>query len=146
MSDRKKREIQPIHEKPFGDILHSMDHFFTQAIQHFHTPRTIPVHQYETADEYIIEAELPGIKKKQINLDIFQNYIKISVEDEAFTEKKDDTQKITEQSLRYQRADRLVTLPFAVNQSDVKASLSQGLLVIRIPNRRKRIPIDTKEV
>ncbi|PYZ93329.1 heat-shock protein [Salipaludibacillus keqinensis] len=146
MSERKNRDIQPIHEKPFGDILHSMDNFFNQAIQHLHSPKTIPVYQYETRDQYIIEAELPGIKREQIRLDIYQNYVKIGVHNESFIEKKDDTKRSLEQSLRYQRADRIVTLPFAVNEEDVKASLSQGLLTIRIPTKRKRIPIDTKEV
>ncbi|SES39279.1 Hsp20/alpha crystallin family protein [Salipaludibacillus aurantiacus] len=146
MSERKKREIKPIHEQPFGDILNSMDSFFNQAIKHLHPSKMIPVYQYETKDEYVIEAEVPGIKKEQILLDIFQNHIKISIKNESYSEKKDDVKKTTEQYFRYHKSDRVVNLPFAVNQSDIKASLSQGLLTIRIPNKRKRISIDTKEV
>ncbi|WP_416151119.1 Hsp20/alpha crystallin family protein [Salipaludibacillus sp. HK11] len=146
MSERNKREIKPITEQPFGDILQSMDGFFNQAMKHLHSPPSIPVYQYETKNEYIIEAELPGIKKDQINLDIFQNYIKIGIKNESLTEKKDGQNQTTEQYYRFQRADRVVTLPFAVNQSEIKASHSQGLLTIRIPNKRKRIPIDSKEV
>lgn len=142
MSDRKKQDIKPIQEQPFGDILQSMDGFFNQAMKHLYTPKTIPIYQFETKDEYIIEAELPGVKKDQVSLDIFQNYIKIGVKEEAKEENKNDQKEITQQTYRYMRADRVVTLPFAVNQSDVKASLSQGLLKIRIPNKRKRIQID----
>jgi len=142
MSDRKKHDIKPIQEQPFGDILQTMDGFFNQTMKHLYTPKTIPIYQFETKDEYIIEAELPGIRKSQISLDVFQNHIKISVQEEAKEEKKDELKKTVEQSFRYQRADRVVTLPFAVNESDIKASLSQGLLKIRIPNKRKRIPIE----
>ncbi|WP_280769161.1 Hsp20/alpha crystallin family protein [Salipaludibacillus daqingensis] len=142
MGEQKKREMKPIHEQPFGDILQSMDGFFNQAMKHLQTPKPIPVYQFETKNEYIIEAELPGVKKDQVTLDIFQNYIKIGIQEESMTEKKDDLQQSFERSFRYQRSDRVITLPFAVNQSDVKASLSQGLLKIRIPNKRKRIPID----
>ncbi len=142
MSERKKQNSKPIEEQPFGDILQTMDGFFNQAMRHLYTPQAIPVYQFETKDEYIIEAELPGIKKNQITLDIFQNYIKIGVQEETKDEKKDELNKTVKQSFRYKRADRVVTLPFAVNESDIKASLSQGLLRIRIPNKRKRIQIE----
>ncbi|RKL68842.1 hypothetical protein CR203_02025 [Salipaludibacillus neizhouensis] len=146
MSKDKKDFNKPIQEQAFGDILNSMDSFFNQAINHFQTSRPIAVHQYETADNFIIEAELPGIKKEQVQLDIFQNNIKISIHDEEARERRDKTNNISQQAFRYQRSDRIISLPFAINETDLKANLSQGLLTIKIQKKRKRIQIDSKEV
>lgn len=146
MSKDKKGFNKPFQEQAFGDILNSMDSFFHQAINHLQTTRPISVHQYETANYLVIEAELPGIKKEQVKLDIFQNNIKISIHEEETREKQDSINNISQQSFRHQRSDRIISLPFAINDTDLKASLSQGLLTIKIPNKRKRIQIDSKEV
>ncbi|WP_078595402.1 Hsp20/alpha crystallin family protein [Evansella clarkii] len=142
MSEEKKRPLLPFQERPFGDLLQSIDSFFQDTVKHIKAPRFIPTYQYETKKEYIIEAELPGVQKDQIGLDIYQNYIKISVQSEEITEEKDDIQNTFKHSSRFQRAERVVQLPFLVNESEVKAVLKDGVLQIRIPNKRKRIPID----
>ncbi|UCZ51903.1 Hsp20/alpha crystallin family protein [Bacillus shivajii] len=137
-----KRKNQPIHERPIGDILQSIDSFFNQTVRHFHIPRAIPVYQYETKKDYIIEAELPGIKKDQLTLDIYHNFIKISVSFEDYEEVKNSKTKSFKQSASFEKSERTIQLPFAVNESEVKAYLKDGVLQIRIPNKKKRIEIE----
>ncbi|WP_026690114.1 Hsp20/alpha crystallin family protein [Alteribacter aurantiacus] len=137
-----RKAPKPIHEKPIGDILSSIDGFFQDTIKQISVPRTINVYEYETKREYIIEAELPGIRKNQISIDIYHNYIRIAVNENEVTEVRDEKRKVVSQSRKFQRAERTITLPFYVNENEVKATLKDGLLVIRIPNRRKRIQID----
>lgn len=145
VSEKKTRFNKPIQEQAFGDILHSMDSFFHQAISHIQGPRLIPIYQYETAKYDVIEAELPGVKKDQITLDVFQNNLKISVESKEVLQ-QDEKKLSYKQSSRFQHSERVVSLPYSINESDLKATLSQGVLTIKISNNRKRIPIDSKEV
>lgn len=140
MSNEKKRPSLP--EGPIGDILNTLDSFFQDAFRQLQSPRFIPTNQYETNNEYIIEAELPGVRKDQLSLDIYRNYIRISLQAEEILEQKDDNAKIIKHNSRYERSERVVQLPFVVDESEVKAELKDGLLTIRIPNKRKRIQID----
>ncbi|ADU30942.1 Hsp20/alpha crystallin family protein [Evansella cellulosilytica] len=140
--DNKKNSLQPFRERPFGDILQSIDSFFQDAVKHLKAPRFIPIYQYETEQEYIVEAELPGVNKEQLTLDIYHNYIKISILSEEIIREENDKEQIVKQSSRFERSERVVELPFAVNESEVKAKLQDGLLKIRIPNKRKKIKID----
>ncbi|WP_096189306.1 Hsp20/alpha crystallin family protein [Evansella halocellulosilytica] len=139
---KDKRKNQPIHERPFGDILQSIDSFFQDTVRNFHIPRSIPVYRYETKTEYIIEAEIPGVKKDQITLDIYHNFIKIAVSYEDFEEVKDSKTQVFKQSTSFERSEKTIQLPFAVNESEVKAQLKDGVLKIRIPNKKKPIQID----
>ncbi|MDG5789511.1 Hsp20/alpha crystallin family protein [Evansella sp. AB-P1] len=142
MSKEKNRPSLPFKEIPFGDILQSIDSFFQDTVRSLQAPRFIPIHQYETKNEYIIEAELPGVKKEQVSLDIYHNFIKISVQSEEVVEETDDINKTYKHNHRFERAERVVQVPFAVNESEVKAELNNGLLRIKIPNKKKRIEIN----
>ncbi|WP_096435624.1 Hsp20/alpha crystallin family protein [Alteribacter populi] len=144
MEDFKKNQKQrkPIHEQPFGDILNTIDGFFQETVRQISLPRSIQVFEYETKREYIIEAELPGVKKNQLSIDIYHNYIQISVEDYEYNEAKNKRKDYVSQTRKFQRAERVVALPFYVNEKEVKATFKDGLLVIRIPNRRKRIDVE----
>ena len=56
-----------IHEKPVKGFLQSIDEFFNKSFSwwgHFQ------FRSREIEDEYIISAELPGVKKEQIHLNI----------------------------------------------------------------------------
>lgn len=144
MSEEKKRprNIQPFQERPFGDILQSIDAFFQDTVNYLRPPRLIPVYQYETNTYYIIEAELPGVNKEQISLDIYHNFIKITVQSEEILQETDDKNKTYKQNHRFEKAERVVQIPFVVNESEVKAQLTNGILKIKIPNNRKPIQIE----
>lgn len=142
MSDEKKRAIQPFFERPFGDILQSIDAFFQDTVNYLRPPRLIPVYQYETDTYYIVEAELPGVSKEQVSLDIYHNFIKISVKSEEILQETDEKNKTIKHNHRFEKSERVVQLPFAINESEVKARLANGVLKIIIPNKRKQIKIE----
>lgn len=142
MSDEKKRALRPFQERPFGDILHSIDAFFQDTVSFLRPPRHIPVYQYETNSHYIIEAELPGVNKEQISLDIYHNFIKISVRSEEIFQESDENNIVVRQNSHFQKSERMIPIPFAINESDVKAHLAKGMLIIQIPNNRKSVQID----
>ncbi|MBB5172260.1 Hsp20/alpha crystallin family protein [Texcoconibacillus texcoconensis] len=142
MSKRKDNLPKNFPAQPLGDILHSIDQFFQDTMKNFPFPRMIPIYQYETQKHYIIEAELPGVKKEQIHLDVYENYIRISVESNESVETKNDKSEAWQQTQSFERSERVVYLPFSVREEEVEASLSNGVLRIRIPNKRKTISIE----
>jgi HSP20 family protein len=132
----------PFNERPFVDFLTSIDSFFNKAFQNFQLGGSIRVSQYETKNHYIIEAELPGVKKEQIHLDVFSNQIKIGVHSTEIVEEKDDKLHIYKSSKSHKQAERIVMLPIHITKEDVKASYNDGLLTIKIKNNYRTIEIE----
>jgi len=118
-----------IHEKPVKGFLQSIDEFFNSPFP----SGAFPVEVRETEDEYIITAELPGVKKEQIRLNILPNYVSISVENKEMETKEDLNNHFFQRKVSQQKLSRTIPLPAAINEKLVKASYRDGLLTIRIP-------------
>lgn len=141
--------------EPFGNLMNSIDSFFQekpikgilQSIDEcFKAP--FPFHSFsvdliEKEKEFIISAELPGVKKEQIQIDLFSNYVTISVHSKnEFIEENEKSNFYSKQQSS-QKASRTLSLPFPINEKQVKANYQDGLLQISIPKQQgKRIEID----
>nr|WP_081799407.1 Hsp20/alpha crystallin family protein [Neobacillus jeddahensis] len=123
-------------EKPIRGFLQSIDDFFKTP---FPVGAGFHVDKVETGTEYIITAELPGIKREQINLNISGNYLTISVENtELETEENDQTLFYRRKSTR-QQSSRTISIPHVINEKLIKASYRDGLLQIRIPQEKGKV-------
>ena len=118
-----------IHEKPVKGFLQSMDEFFNNPFP----SGAFPVQVRELEDETIISAELPGIKKEQIRLNILPNQLTISIENNEVEAKEDLNNHFFHKKVSQQRLSRTISLPMVINERLVKASYRDGLLTIRIP-------------
>ncbi|MBU8907453.1 Hsp20/alpha crystallin family protein [Desertibacillus haloalkaliphilus] len=145
MGDKNER-LPKQQQKPYSDLLKSIDNFFTETFKNFHDnglfAPSFPVHMYETDQYYMIEAELPGVKKEQIQLDIYQNHVRIGVEHQEIINEEDQKNDFFHQQRSYQRRERTIPLPFTISEKDAKARYANGLLTIKIPNKRKTIDIE----
>lgn len=101
---------------------------------------------YEEEKEVVIKADLPGMKKQDIKVDLTENVMTISGE-------KSRTEKIEkEEYYRYERSFgsfcRRFELPAGIETDKVKAHFEDGVLEVRIPKTRqaehkhKKISID----
>ena len=98
-----------------------------------------PVDIYETANhEVVLKAELPGLKRDDIDLTVENNTLTIRGE-----RRKDET--VPED--RYHRVERIVgpflrsfTLPATVDASRVRAEYRDGVLTVTLPTRAETRP------
>ncbi len=130
----------------YQDALKSIDDFFQHTYDQLqHHPMflpPIPIRITEENDLWVAEAELPGIDKKQINLDIYRQSIRIQVTQGETTEIIDEQKKTTKRQEQMQVRQRIIQVPFLVQEQFVKATYKNGLLRITIPNNRKQISIE----
>jgi HSP20 family protein len=124
------------NEKPIKGFLQSIDEFFKTP---FPLGTGFHVDTIETGGEYIISAELPGVKREQIHLNISGNYLTISVENNELETTEDDNNHIYRRKHLRQKASKTVSLPQTINEKNVKASYRDGLLKIRIPQEKGKI-------
>jgi HSP20 family protein len=89
----------------------------------------------ETAEEFVIKAELPGVQKENI---------KVSVEDGVLRLQGERRQEREEKGKKYHRVERqygsflrTFTLPDNVDESKILAEAKDGVLNVRLPKSEK---------
>ena len=92
---------------------------------------------------YIVEAELPGVKKEEVSIDVSEESITIEAEREAETEEKREGYVRRErESLSFYRQ---VPLPEDADSTKATARLENGLLTIEMP-KKERAPEATRKL
>ena len=82
-------------------------------------------------DSIVIKAELPGVEKKDIHIDVKDRYLTLRGERSTDEEVKDE--QVVRRERFYGRFQRIFTLPEAVDVDKIKARHADGLLKIEIP-------------
>jgi HSP20 family protein len=87
----------------------------------------------ETDDAYVVSAELPGIRREDVDIELVGSELTIS--GEVKDEKHVGTMR--KQTRRRGRFDYRVSLPDQVDADKVTANLKNGVLEVRIPRSQK---------
>jgi HSP20 family protein len=101
----------------------------------------------ENDESYIVKADLPGIKKEDINVTVHEGMLTISAETKAENEKKDGD-KVIRRERRYGKYTRSMSLGQQVDEANVKAAYKDGVLELMLPKKteakRQKITVDVK--
>lgn len=129
---------QLMQEKPVKGILQSIDDFFKQPFPH--TPFNVAVS--ETEMEYIVKAELPGVKRDQISINIINNSLTILVDQSEITSEVNDIAKTEKHTASTRRLSRTIPFSVPVNERKTRASYRDGLLEVKVAKKQgKKIDI-----
>lgn len=91
----------------------------------------------ETDDAYVVHAELPGVNKDQINVELQDRELVISGE---IPEPEDDEGRRHRSSRRTGRFEFRTYLPGEVNADAVRAELHDGVLTVTVPKAEEAKP------
>jgi HSP20 family molecular chaperone IbpA len=86
----------------------------------------------EDDSNYYIKAELPGIEKENININVDKNRVLIYAEKKEEAEEKSDF-KYESSEIYYGSFSRSYSLITPIDSENVKASLKNGILYLTIP-------------
>lgn len=128
--------LQPF---PFNHVLESIDDFFKHSL----LKPSFKVNVKETNHNYIVYAELPGVKKEDISISIMENSITISAYQTEIFLQEDDVKKTYQKKSSYQKISRTIPFYHPINEKKSKASFQNGLLTITLNKKSgKSIPIE----
>ena len=105
----------------------------------FLTPAWVPaVDVYETPETIVLKAELPGVNREDIDIQVEQNVLTLK------GERKDDPQIKQENYYRVERQFgaflRSFSLPRAVAADRIQATMRDGVLEIHLPKQTEAMP------
>jgi HSP20 family protein len=101
-----------------------------------------PVDIEERDDAYVVEADLPGVSRNDVTIELVGNELVITGE----VKERERKGALRRQSRRTGRFEYRVSLPAGVDAAKIEASLNDGVLSVRAPKseRAKRRKIEVK--
>lgn len=143
-----------IRWQPMSDLVSlrdAMDRLFEDS---FVTPRSWNTGQgmtepsldvYETANDVVVKAALPGIKPEDVDITLTGGLLTISGETKEETEQKD--KNYIRRERRYGSFSRSVSLPEGLNGDKADAKFENGVLTLTVPKsdqiKPKKIQVKT---
>lgn len=105
---------------------------------------TPSVNVSETEQEYKLEFAVPGFDKKDFNVEIEKDYIKISGKKEISNEVKE--KNYTRKEFAYGSFERMFSLPENVDNEKIVATYENGILHLALPKKETKQGSDTKRI
>jgi HSP20 family protein len=123
-------DIDSMAGRSFGDIMGSS--------------RAPAVDVEEKNGKYILRADLPGVKKHDIHVELKDGYLTLSGERTMENEEKKKNYRRIERA--YGRFERSFRVPESVKEKDIHASFKNGILELTVPVKEgiKHKAIDVK--
>lgn len=112
---------------------------FGHAVSNFFSPSADASNSKET---YEVSMELPGVEEKDIDISIHDNVLTIMGEKKFETEKKEKDYYFSER--RYGSFQRSFRLPPGIQQDDIQARFTNGVLTVTIPKMLEQEPARQK--
>lgn len=132
-------DLIPFGQDPFAGMFPAIPQFFKAPF-----PR---VDVQETAREVIVTADIPGIDPKKVDVEIAQDYIKIS--GTVQTEKETKNKNFYRKERTSQSFHRVIPLPCLVLENEARAVAKNGMLTIKLskkrlaePKKMRKIPVE----
>lgn len=143
---------------PFSDLRSEMDDLFARFFELDTTGRFSGLADFapsidvsESESQIIVKADLPGVEKDNINLELHDDVLVLKGERSDESESGDgENRRVIERS--YGRFERSMRLPFTPVESDVETSYKNGILTVTVAkpqkaeDKAKQIPIKGKWV
>jgi HSP20 family protein len=101
------------------------------------------VDAYEDEDKLVVKAELPGVEKENISVDLQNGMLTIKAERRCESEEKDG-RTFYRKEMVYGSFTRSFSLPQDVVAENVKAEHTNGVLTVEVPKPEARKPKQIK--
>lgn len=141
--------MTPVRWDPWKDLSFLQDRINRMFWEAFPEPRgegdevsigtwypAVDIH--ETDEAIVLQAELPGLKKENIDIEIKENILTLKGERTGSKEIKE--QNYYRQERRWGKFSRSFTLPAVIDPDKVIASYKAGVLEIKIPKPDEQKP------
>jgi len=138
--------------QPFPELVNlrqAMDRLFEDS---FVTPSRVlgtfgsgvvtPIDMYQTANEVVVKAALPGIKPEEVDITITGDTL--TIKGETKSKEKIEREDYLYRENRYGTCSRSVTLPSRLNTDKTEADFDNGILTLTIPRSEEAKPKQIK--
>ena len=135
------RGFSPFQEMDsiFEDLDRTLDRFFGRPFREIRREgrRAPTLDMRDLGDRYLIEAEIPGIDKEDIDIELKDDTLVI--EGETTEETEEEGEDYLRRERGYRSFYRRLPVPEEVEQDEVSAELDRGILTIDLPKKETEV-------
>lgn len=120
---------------PWSGLESEIDRLFEATMRDVAAPsfdHRFPVDLYEDKDNTYVRAELPGLTREDINVEVVDDYLNIN----GTRKVTDDDGKVIESF----SLSRSIAMPESVQSDKVSAAYENGILTLTLPKREEAKP------
>jgi HSP20 family protein len=129
-----------LSRSPWSGLETEIDRLFAAALPDaavgFSGPN-FPVDLYEDENNAYVRAELPGVNRDEINVEMIDDYLTITAVRKSPAKGDGKAETPEEQSFSFSRS---VSIPDAVQADKVTAAYENGVLTVTLPRREEAKP------
>jgi HSP20 family protein len=118
-------------DRLFDEIIHR-PWGFTRGVQGWNPS----IDLYETPEAFVLEADLPGVKKQDVKVEVEGN--DLILQGERSSERSHSSDRFYCQERHSGRFVRRMTLPESVKKEEIRAEFSEGVLQVILPKTKER--------
>jgi len=143
------------YRDPFAEMRAEMDRLFDRFLGGSFFGRPVPSGRAQPAatlapdidireddKEIVLEAELPGIDEKDVEVVVRDGVLSLKGEKKSGRDEKKDTYHLIERS--YGSFERSFELPDSADEENIKAEFNKGVLRVVIPKRPEAVKAEKK--
>lgn len=136
------RMFEDFWRRPFPSLFHP-ETWWPMRRLGLTMPAMPSVDLYEEANDVVVKAEMPGMRKEDIEISLTGDTLTLKGEKKSEEDVKEEAYRYRERSRG--AFTRIITLPCEVKGDQVKASFKDGVLEMRLPKteeaKRKTISV-----
>ena len=103
----------------------------------------VDVQEFE--DRYLMDIELPGYAKEDIQADLKDGYLTISANHTENQDEKDEEGKYIRRERYYGQCQRSFFVGKELTEEDIKASFKDGILKLTVPKKEKNPAVEERK-
>lgn len=89
----------------------------------------------EKDDHYLIHADMPGLNKEDIAIELHDGVLSLRGEHQEESEEKQEEGKVIRRERRVGRYVRSLTVGDTINEDAIEASYKDGVLTVKLPKK-----------
>ncbi len=132
----QERKYTPSIYRLFSPFASFFDEDFDDYDNDFKLATMLRTDYVDEGDTYALEIEVPGVDKKNIKLSVDDGYLTLKATFEKKAE--DDSRKIIRHEKTYGSFTRNYYVGENIENSDIDASMDNGILTVRFPKKKEK--------
>ncbi|HOA72520.1 MAG TPA: Hsp20/alpha crystallin family protein [Phycisphaerae bacterium] len=121
----------------FNQLSCDMDRLFNQAMSP--VARAMPVDIHEEGERFVLEAEVPGVTREELEITTENGTLTIAVNRKE-TDNGSNGSEYHVRERRFGNVSRTFRFPETANLDAVEASLNNGVLTLHVPKKEEAKP------
>lgn len=123
-----------------------LDDLWDNVFTGFNTNRLMKTDVHEKDGKYIMDIDLPGYKKNDVKISLYNGNLTISAEKNESNEEKDAKGNLIRQERYSGSCSRSFYVGDSIRDNDIQASFKDGILTITVPTEEHKEETEKKYI